>query len=164
MSHASKPKKKTKRHGVKGRKDLRPRKNKGRRLSPEHAAKARLNGLKGGDPTIKGSALPSNPALDAVRVDLYAQRVESAREDLRLKQEARAEREGKLVTREFVLHWQRHLVSSIRRVLDDLPAIGAATVSDQTLAEPVAAAMKEISRRIRERLATESETIQVPQP
>jgi hypothetical protein len=147
-----------------GAKDKRPRRNKGRRQSPAQAAQSRLNGLKGGDPTLKGSATIPSAAMDAVRVDLYARRVESANEDLLLKRAARLEREGKLVTRDFMLHWQRHLVSSIRRVLDDLPAIGASSVSDPSHADAVSAAMKEASRRIRERLATESETIQEPSP
>ena len=156
MSHASKSKRKTKRHGVTGRKDKRPRKNKGRRLSPDHAAKVRLNGLKGGDPTLKGT-IADNPQMQAVRIDLYAQRAESAKEDLLLKQITRQEREGKLVTREFLLAWQRHLVSSIRRVLDDLPAITAGIVGDPNQAAALAATMKECSRRIRERLANDPE-------
>ena len=55
-----------------GAKDKRPRRNKGRRLSPAQAAQSRLNGLKGGDPTLKGSATIPSAAMDAVRVDLYA--------------------------------------------------------------------------------------------
>jgi hypothetical protein len=167
MTNAGKSKshKRTKHRGRQpGAKDRRPRKNKGRRLSADHAAKVRLNGLKGGDPTLKGPAYAPSAAMEAVRVDLYAQRVESAREDLRLKQEARAEREGKLVTREYMLHWQRHLVASIRRVLDDLPAIALSIDSDPTRAETLAATMKEASKRIRQRLAAESETIKEPTP
>ena len=161
MSHARKatPPKKSKHRGrPPGAKDRQPRKNKGRRQSPKQAAQSRLNGLKGGDPTLKGT-IADNPQMQAVRIDLYAQRAESAKEDLLLKQITRQEREGKLVTRESVLLWQRHLVASIRRVLDDLPAITSGIVGDPNQAAALAATMKECSRRIRERLANDPELL-----
>jgi hypothetical protein len=160
MSHARKatPPKKSKHRGrPPGAKDRQPRKNKGRRQSVNQAAQSRLNGLKGGDPTLKGGV--SSPAMDAVRVDLYSRRVESANEDLLLKRQARLEREGLLVTKESVLAWQRHLVASIRRVCDDLPAISAGIVGDPNQAAALAATMKECSRRIRERLANDPELL-----
>ena len=161
MSNAGKSRT-SKKPGKRGRKPGsklgRPQRNKGRRQSTKQAAQSRLNGLKGGDPTLKGT-IADNPQMQAVRIDLYAQRAESAREDLLLKQLSRQEREGKLVTRESVLLWQRHLVASIRRVLDDLPAITSGIVGDPNQAAALAATMKECSRRIRERLANDPELL-----